>query len=203
MIMLSFSGIAKAQSEKVSSNLKLAFNGSIIYPGFRTGIEYPIQKINVSRYRGKRSVRNFVKYRYLSGEIGYYHHQTFHDNIYLLVGWQMRKQRPHGFFTEFSPAAGYSRTFLGGETYLVDAAGNISLVKGAGYNYAMIAIGGGCGYSCRPGISAYFRPSLLTMFPSVNLIYIRPTVELGVICQPKHFLSAHPKVTSKSKGKKG
>jgi hypothetical protein len=201
-VMICLSSMGMAQSEKVSSNLKLAYNASIIYPGFRAGIEYPIKRIEVTKYRRKRSERHFAKHRYLSGELGYYHHQTFHDNIYLLVGWQMRKQRPRGFFTEFSPAIGYSRTFLGGETYLVDDSGNISLIKWAGYNYAMLAIGGGCGYAFKPDFSAYFRPSLLTMFPSNNLIYIRPTVELGIIWQPKHFLQARPKITSKSKGKK-
>lgn len=191
-----------AQSAKISSNLKLAYNGSIIYPGFRAGIEYPIKQISVTQQRGKRPERHFAKLRYLSGEIGFYHHQTFHDNIYLLLGWQMRKQHPRGFFTEFSPAIGYSRTFLGGETYLVDDAGNIKLVKFAGYNYAILAIGGGCGYQFEPRLSAYFRPSLLTLFPSNNIIYIRPTLELGLIWQPKHFWQAQPIQLAKTKGKK-
>lgn len=197
-----FIDMANAQSSKVSSNLKLAYNATIIYPGFRAGVEYPIKRIDVTKHRKKRPVRHFSKHRYFSGEIGYYHHQTFHDNLYLLFGWQMRKQRPRGFFTEFSPAIGYSRTFLGGETYRVDDAGNITLLKLAGYNYVMVAIGGGCGYSFKPTLSAYFRPSLLTMFPSNNLVDIRPTVELGLIWQPRHFLEARPKTVSKSKGKK-
>lgn len=202
IVGMCFTGMLGAQSAKISSNLKLAYNATIIYPGFRVGVEYPIKRIDVTKHRKKRSVRHFSKHRYLSGEVGYYHHKTFHDNIYLLFGWQMRKQRPRGFFTEFSPALGYSRTFLGGETYRVDDAGNIKLLKLAGYNYAMLAIGGGCGYSFKSRVSAYFRPSLLTMFPSINHVYIRPTVELGVIWQPKHFWEARPKIVSKSKGKK-
>lgn len=195
-------GMVGAQAAKTSSNLKLAYNATIIYPGLRAGVEYPIRRIEVTKYRKKRPVRHFSKHRYLSGEIGYYHHQTFHDNLYLLFGWQMRKQRPRGFFTEFSPAIGYSRTFLGGETYRVDDTGNIKLLKFAGYNYVMVAIGGGFGYSFMPRLSAYFRPSLLTMFPSNNLVYIRPTVELGLIWRPRHFLEARPKTVSKLKGKK-
>lgn len=191
-----------AQTNRISSNLKLAYNATIIYPGFRAGIEYPVKRVDMTKHRQKGLDRHFAKLRYLSAELGYYHHQTFHDNFYLLAGWQMRKQRPHGFFTEFSPAIGYSRTFLGGETYLVDDAGKITLIPLAGYNYIMMALGGGCGYTFKPGFAAYFRCSLLTMFPSNNLIYLRPTVELGTIWQPKHFLLAHPKIVSKSKGKK-
>lgn len=185
-----------------SSNLKLAYNASIIYPGFRGGIEYPVQQKDVTRYKRHGVIRHFTKMRFASAEIGYYHHPTFHDNIYLLLGWQMRKQRPRGFFTEFSPSLGYSRTFLGGETYLVDNTGKISLVKLAGYNYVIMGIGGGCGYRFRPDMSAYLRLSMLTMYPSNNIVYLRPTVDLGVIWQPKHFLPSRLKVVSISKGKK-
>jgi len=190
------------ESGKISSNLKIAYNASILYPGFRAGVEYPIKRIDLTKYRRWRVLRHFSKMRYLSAELGYYHHTDFHDNIYLLAGWQMRKLRPRGFFTEFSPAFGYSRTFLGGETYLVDDAGNISLIKGAGYNYAILALGGGFGWVFRPKTSAYFRTSLLTMFPSNNIVYLRPTVELGLIWQPRHFWEARPKIVSKTKGKK-
>lgn len=193
---------AHAQTDKVSSNITLAYNASIIYPGFRGGIEYPVKQINITKFRHKSRERHLVKMHYLSAELGYYHHQTFHDNIYLLLGWQMRKQHPRGFFTQFSPGIGYSRTFLGGETYLVDDSGKISLVRFAGYNYAMLAVGGGCGYTFKPGIAAYFRSSLLTMFPSNNLVYLRPTIELGIIWQPKRFLEARPVIISKTKGKK-
>jgi hypothetical protein len=66
----------------------------------------------------------------------------------------------------------------------------------------MIAIGGGCGYTFKPALSAYFRLSLLTMFPSNNHVYLRPTAELGLIWKPAHFLMAHPKIVSRLKGKK-
>jgi len=207
IFLFSYIGFLMAQRDtilwaKTPSNLKIAYNASIIYPGFRAGVEYPIKRIDMTKYRRWRGLRHFSQMRYLSAELGYYHHTDFHDNIYLLAGWQMRKERPRGFFTEFSPAIGYSRTFLGGETYLVDDAGNISLLKGAGYNYAMLAIGGGLGYQFHPQTSAYFRSSLLTMFPNNNLVYLRPTVELGLIWQTRHFWERSTKNISKTKGKK-
>lgn len=186
----------------VASNIKLAYNASIIYPGFRCGVEYPIRQTDVTRYRRNNKVKHYTQKRFASAELGFYHHPTFHDNVYLLLGWQMRKQRPRGFFTEFSPAIGYSRTFLSDETYLVDDAGNISLVKLAGYDYVMVAIGGGFGYQFKTGYAAYFRASWLSMFPSNNIVYMRPTLDLGIIWQPKHFLSARPTMNTKTKGKK-
>ncbi|MFN0034779.1 MAG: hypothetical protein ACKVUS_06925 [Saprospiraceae bacterium] len=194
---------ASETQHKVASNIKIAYNATLIYPGLRAGIEYPIKRIELLKYRKKRLPRLVVKERFLTGEIGFYHHPTFHDNIYLLAGWQMRRTGRQGFFTEFSPALGYSRTFLGGETYSVDdVTGEVSLIKWAGYNYAMLSVGGGFGYTFRPKISAFLRTCILTMFPSNNYVYVRPTVELGVIFKPAHFWMASPKIVSKSKGKK-
>ncbi|MFN0175400.1 MAG: hypothetical protein ACKVU0_12175 [Saprospiraceae bacterium] len=187
----------------VASNIKIAYNATLVYPGVRGGIEYPIKRIDLVKCWRKKLPRPIVKERFLSGEIGFYHHPTFHDNIYLLVGWQMRRTGRRGFFTEFSPALGYSRTFLGGETYSVDdLTGKVTLIKWAGYNYAMLSLGGGIGYKFRPRTSAFLRTCLLTMFPSNNYVYLRPTIELGIILKPKHFLMASPKIVSKSKGKK-
>jgi hypothetical protein len=197
-----FAQITPKESFKVSSNVSFAYNASILYPGLRGGIEYPINRIEVTRYRRKRSALHFTRYRFLSAEIGYYHHPTFHDNLYLLFGWRARRLRRHHFFTELSPALGYSRTFLGGETYQIDKYGNILLKKWSGYHYAMLAMGGGLGYKFNPKTSFYTRGSVLFMIPSNNLFYVRPTIELGLVWQPIHFLEASIKNISKLKGHK-
>ena len=191
-----------AESTLSSSNIKVAYNASILYPGIRTGVETPYKQIEVTRYRRNGSVRHYIQKRYLSTELGFYHHPTFHDNIYLLAGWQTRRHRPRGFFTELSPALGYSRTFLAGETYEVDEAGNISLEKLSGYNYLMVAMGAGCGHTFKNGRSAYARLSLLTMFPSNNYVYFRPSIDLGMIWQPKRFLRSKLRSVSVIKGRK-
>jgi len=199
--VLCFSNTVSAQTSKTSFGVKIAYNATIIYPGFLIGVECPVKRIVVTRHRMNGSVKHFDKLRFLSADLGYYHHRNFHDNLYLLAGWVMRKQRPRGFFTEFSPAIGYSRTFLGAETYHIAKSGTITLHKFAGYNYAIAAIRGGFGYAFRPSTSAYFRASLLTMFPSNNLLYLRPTLELGIIWRPSHFLETRPQISSNSKGK--
>jgi hypothetical protein len=186
----------------VSSNVKIAYNGSMLYPGIRCGVEFPVRQTNLISVLKNNVFRNVSKKRFLTAEIGYYHHPSFHDNVFILVGWQTRKLHAKGFFTEFSPAFGYSRTFLGGETYVVDNSGKLRKVHLAGYNYAVVALGGGVGYAFRHKSALYFRTSLLTMFPSINIVYPRPTVELGVVWQPKRFLSTRLKVVSKLKNKK-
>jgi hypothetical protein len=187
----------------VASSINVAYNASIIYPGIRAGIEYPVKQIDFTRYRKHKPALKRVKTRMLTAELGYYHHATFHDNIYLLFGYQMRRFGKKKWFSEFSPSLGYSRTFLGGETYVVDDhTGVVHLKKLAGYNYAILALGGGLGYVYSPKTSGYLRASLLTMFPSNNYVYLRPTLELGAILKLPDFLKAHQRMALKSKGKK-
>ena len=110
-----------------SLNLKSSFNSSLIYPGARSGIEYLVKAINVATIKKSGKKRDFEKERFISANLGWYHHPNFHDNIYLTAGWTMRRTKSTGFFTEFSPEIGVSRTFLGGTTYKVDNNGNVSL----------------------------------------------------------------------------
>lgn len=139
----------------------------------------------------------------LTAELGYYHHATFHDNIYALFGYQLRRFGKRKWFTEFSPSLGYSRTFLGGETYVVDdQTGTVRIKKLAGYNYGILSLGGGLGYVYSAKTSGYMRTCLLTMFPSNNYVYLRPTLELGAIFKMPGLLKAQQRIVIKSKGKK-
>lgn len=187
---------------KTSSGIRAGFNGSLIYPGFRGGLEYPFKRIEFTRYRGKRAPRQRVKDRFLTAEFGFYHHPTFHDNYYLLFGYLLRRNKPNRIYWEFAPALGYSRTFLGGETYRVNhLAGTVTRVQRPGYHYAMLSLGGGLGKAFTSRISGFSRLSMLIMAPSNNIIYFRPTLEIGVVLKPKHFLIGEPLIVSRIKGK--
>jgi hypothetical protein len=152
------------------------------------GIEFPIINNNAQAIKIKKNVRNFTKKRFISGNLNWYHHPYFHDNIYLTAEWVMRRIRYTGFISEFSAGAGYSRTFLGGTTYKVDDKGNISIVRLAGYNYVLIIAGGGFGYDFsmkkQLPLSAIAKMNLITMFPYNSTIYFRPVLELGIRYTP-------------------
>lgn len=188
---------------KMSSSVYLSYTSSIIYPGLITGIQVPIRKIHVEKTRKKRDQRRYVKTRFLTANLGWYHHQDFHDNIYLTTGNNWRRTKHNGLFTEFSPKIGYSRTLLGGTTYQVNENGSVSTKKGAGYNYAVISIGGGVGYDftitqSKP-ISVYYKLNLLTMFLYNSTFYVRPAMELGVIYTFSNFLKFNSKIKHISK----
>jgi hypothetical protein len=200
LILSSALQFLNAQSTEIDLpqvGLKTAYLGSVTYPGFKIGIEKPYKVIQVEKQK-RWGTKTFLKERYWALNLGYYHHSTFHNNLYLLAEWQMRRQKSNGWFSEFAPGLGYSRTFLDGTTYNVSDNGAISKVSAAGHNYAMLSIGGGWGYDFSKkkemDLKAFFKTSLIFMAPYNNFVYLRPTVELGVVFSLEKFIETTPKV---------
>jgi hypothetical protein len=185
------------------SDFRVAYNSSIIYPGAALGIDYPIQEIQLTKSWNDGHSKTIIKKRYISGILGFYHHKGFHDNIYIIPEWVMRRSRGGPWFTEFNAGLGYSRTFLGGTTYKVDEMGNVTIIPAVGFSYAIAAIGYGVGYNYsvkkRIPVSVYTRLSMLLMFPYNSTIYPRPTIEIGLIYIPVHFLERKIKTFHKEK----
>ena len=190
ILALLYCSLCQAQCDSINHssanrfNLKLSYNSSLIYPGMSIGIEYSLNQINERVLKNQKLVRNFKKERFISGNLNWYHHPDFHDNLYLTAEWVMRRTRYTGFISEFSVGPGFSRTFLGGTTYKVDDAGNISVIKLAGYNYALFTIGGGFGYDFSMvkhlPFSTVAKLNIISMFPYNSTIYFRPVFEFGI-----------------------
>jgi hypothetical protein len=165
-------------------NLKFSSNSSVIYPGISAGIEFPVQMVKQKVLIIKSTYRSYFKNRFIAGNLNWYHQPDFHDNLYLTVEWVMRRTRSGGFISEFSFGPGFSRTFLAGTTYTVNDIGDISIIKNAGYNYALITFGGGFGYDfsmkSKVPLSIFSKMNILSMFPYNSTLYFRPVLELGI-----------------------
>jgi hypothetical protein len=168
--------------------LKLAYNSSLIYPGISTGAEFHLCKMDSMisvRHSGSKPL---IRTRFISANLNWYHHPAFHDNLYLTAEWVMRRTRMTGFISEFSFGPGFSRTFLGGTTYIINKSGDISIVKLSGYSYALLTIGGGFGidFAVKKHLpfSTVAKMNLITMFPYNNTVYFRPVMELGIRYSP-------------------
>ncbi len=176
----------------VSSQISLAFNGSLIYPGIRSAIELPVSSADLIISRKSKDPKLVTRCRFAAINAGWYHHPDFHDNLYFTAEWRMRRTLRGGFFSDFSPGIGYSRTFLGGTTYEVNNNGDVKIKKLAGYNYALATVGGGIGFNFAEKksipLSIYSRLNILMMFPYNSTIYLRPAIETGVIYRPPGFL---------------
>lgn len=187
MLALFCSVLCQAQIDSAFHfTYKLSYVSSIIYPGLSTGAEIPLLHINKELV--KKSNTRYFKERFVSGNLNWYHHPGFHDNLYFTAEWVLRRTYYRGFIYEFSVGPGISRTFLGGTTYKVNDNGDVSVVKLAGYNYALITIGGGIGYDFslhkKLPISSFAKMNLITLFPYNSTIYFRPVLELGVRYSP-------------------
>lgn len=189
LFLFSYS-LCQAQNDSINNlpgnrcDLKLSYNSSVIYPGISAGIEFPVHQIRNQVWIVKSVSRSFFRSRYISGNISWYHHPEFHDNLYFTAEWIMRRTRSGGFTSEFSFGPGYSRTFLGGTTYKVSDNGAVTVIKNAGYNYALITLGGGFGYDFsvkkKIPVSVFSKMNLISMFPYNSTLYFRPVLELGV-----------------------
>ena len=202
VLFTAFALLSFSQSDSIghisgSLNLKSSYNSSLIYPGARLGVEYGIKQISPAMYGSSAEKRNFFKDRFISANISWYHHPNFHDNFYLTAGWTTRKTKSTGFFTEFSPEIGLSRTFLGGTTYQIDNHGVVSIKKLAGYFYALLSVGGGVGYDFskikHKPFMLFCKFNLLAMYPYNSTIYLRPAIEIGLIYKLPHFHKLKPK----------
>lgn len=180
--------------------IKAAYLGAVAYPGFKIGVERPYRITQFEKARSK-GAKIYSNEYFFTANLGFYHHATFHDNIFLLVEWQKRRQKASGWFWEMAPGAGFSRTFLSGETYTVSDEGIVDIKPAAGYNYALLSFsyGGGYNFSIKKKnpLKAYGKISLMAMFPYNSFIYLRPTVEAGIAYSPADFWNVNPKVINK------
>jgi hypothetical protein len=172
-------------------NVKAAYMGSITYPGFKLGVEFPMFAKEKTRTKANGVTKVKLKERFITANLSLYHHSTVHTNLMLNAEWQMRKTRQNGWFTEFAPGLGLSRTFLDGTTYKINETGSFDKVSLAGHTYFMASVMGGVGYDFNvkkeKPIKAYFKYGLLIFAPFNSFILPRPTVELGVITSLSTF----------------
>lgn len=172
-------------------NVKAAYMGSIIYPGFKLGVEFPMFAKEKTRTKANGTTKIKLKERFIAANLSFYHHSTYHTNIMLSAEWQMRKTRQNGWFTEFAPGLGLSRTLLAGETYEQNETGSFDKANLAGHTYFMASVMGGFGYDFKvkkeKPMKVYFKGGLLILTPYNNFILPRPTAEIGVITSLSSF----------------
>jgi hypothetical protein len=174
----------KKEIDKIP-NIKVAYLGAIIYPGFKAGVEFPMYAKEKTITKKSGAIKKKLKERFINANFSMYHHQKVHTNLMLIGEWQMRKTRQNGWFTEFAPGLGLSHTFLAATTYQQNETGTIEKVNLAGNNYFLTSLSGGFGYDFQTKkekpIKVYARGSLVFHLPFANLVLPKPTFEIGVI----------------------
>ncbi len=164
--------------------IKISYISTVIFPGASAGAEFILKASPLINRHNPRKLK-VTREQLLTADIDYYHHPGFHDNLYFTAGWEYRRIRTNGYFTELSAGLGYSRTFLGGTTYRVADDGSVSIWHNAGYSYALLTTGGGAGFdlSARGDIPVklFLDMNVIFMYPYNSTIYFRPLLKGGAI----------------------
>lgn len=167
-----------------AQDLKLSYNSSIIYPGAKIGYEVPIFSKDIEKVKRSGKKKSFTRERLLSVNAAIYHHENYHDNLYVTAGISFRKTKPGGFFCEFSPELGVSRTFIDGTTYAFDEKNAMKIEKSNGYFYPLLSVGGGFGYDFSKTkdlpFATFTKLNMIALYPYNSGFYFRPTFELGI-----------------------
>jgi hypothetical protein len=152
--------------------------------GFQVSVEkYFLQKeINKMRKSGK--VKTIQKERFASIDLGYYYQSGLHHNWFLTGTYHLRKTGKRGFYTEFSPFIGFSRTFISDETYKVNSTGGVELNALAGDWFLTSGFGYGFGKTFNAEKSfilkdIYAKFFLQYMYPNFGFIGFKPSIQLG------------------------
>ncbi len=172
-----------ANEYQPSTAVRASYLGALISPGGKIGLEYPYKWKEIEKYKRGRTIVHYRE-RYIVLSLASYYQAGFHTNMMLHAEWTFRKQRSRGFYFDYSPVIGISRTFTDGTTYSVDDFGNVSVVKFGGDYYGILgaSISLGYNFSMKSDIpmKMFLKPSLLVLFPYSNIIYPRPTLEIGL-----------------------
>lgn len=152
--------------------------------GFQASVEkYFIQK-EINKLRKSGRVKTIRKDRFLSIDLGYYYQSGLHHNWFLTSTYNLRRTGKRGFYAEFSPFIGISRTFITEETYKVNGNGNVELSNLAGDWYLTSGFGYGVGKTFNPSKSfllkdIYAKLFIQYMYPNFGFIGLKPSIQVG------------------------
>ncbi len=172
------------KSNEGVTNLKIAYFGAIKEPGFKIGLEFPMD-IHQDTWLLKNGLTNYkIRGKMLTANFSMYHHAAFHTNLMYSAEYLKRTTYKNGFFIDWAPGIGFSRTYYDAPTYKRDAKGNIKKAKWAGDNYLLTTLAGGIGQELELGnlqFRLYTRANLMLMAPFHKTIYPRLGVEIGTL----------------------
>ncbi len=174
-------------SDSLSWRVKFSSNSSLSvvqYTGVRLGVEFPFATKEVRRTTKKGIEKVKLKKQYFTGNISYYSQKNFHTNTYLTVGYLSRNVRQNGFFTEWNPEIGYSRTTPRGTNYEVNEEGEVSK-ESVSYGHLALVLGIGLGYDFSPKnpslpLEIFGKLTLGTFYPYNSFPLLKMNLEFGV-----------------------
>ena len=141
-----------------------------------------LEEKHVFKRSGKEKIN--TKSQVLYGNLGYYNQPGLHQNALLTAEYALTRTNRRGFYTEFAPLLGVSRTFLPGTTYEVDDAGTVSIDRNAG-NWTLtggFGLGLGKSFENKPFHSlktVSVRLVTQIFYPNFRFVSLKPSFQLN------------------------
>ena len=137
---------------------------------------------HIVRKSGREKV--VFKDRILSVGPGFYTQKYLHTNVFLTADYAFVRRSCSGFYRQFSPLVGVSRTFLNDVTYTVDASGTVGRDKTAGDWRVMAGFATGIGKQFDSHKPTLLRDVFLTLnvplfYPNFRSAVLKPSLQLG------------------------
>ena len=176
----------------ISVKVPVLFQNSIIFSTKQIGLQAGIYKTilqkekHIIKISGKKRIKTTI--HYLSGNLGYYYQPQLHHNWFVTVGYTTLKANKRGFYRQFTPMLGISRTFLTAATYKVADNGTINKVNSAGSWYVISGFTAGLGkmyqqpkFKVLKSIGINLAAQIL--YPNFRFISLKPFFTLQTILQ--------------------
>lgn len=162
--------------------------GSLLFSrkniGVTAGLGQHLFRKELVRYKKSGSIKTLKKDRWLYCDLGYYYQSGIYHNWFITASYTLRRMRSKGYYFEFSPFLGLSRTFLTEETYTISENGTVKLKKFNGNWYINGGFGYGFGKTFKEGKNSLLKSVYLNiytqlLYPNFRFIAIRPFWQIG------------------------
>lgn len=208
VIVLSISWMSasalKAQSpfQQPATHFRLGVYGTLIYPGFQGGVEWPSKAITMYRHK-KNKLKLYQKERYWGAQAGMYTQRFVHQQWYLGGTRSLRKVRSNQRYTEWVFGLGLSRSWLNGASYSVDDHGHVARRRAQGHWHGMFNTTWYMGWDKPKTIKPYVGIGQMSFLGNNGMPYIRPSVEFGVRLKTEKWKQPEIKTSERHRGSKG
>ena len=185
--LISFGVMAQSVEPAVERGVNghVSLVGALKYPGVKVGADYMVIQKEIEKTKRSGVVRRIYKNRYVTTNVGFYHHKDYNTNFFLQGGYQWERMRSSGWFTALEPQLGISRTLIDGIVYKVSDDGNVTRRKGAGHFYVAPSLSFALGKDLslmneNLPLTIFSKVTLYSNFPYNNFVYVRVMAEVGV-----------------------
>jgi hypothetical protein len=164
--------------------IKLSGIGSTYFYGVKLGVDYPFRMTELRGFKSTATGHRVMREQYLSADVGIWHFDGIHENVFFSTEWTIRFINGQGFFFQVTPiglGANYLLKPFSPEINIKDSVPSI----GKFFGTPSVSIGIGRDLAFRRAqkgvpLTIFLKGGVSAMYPFQKWGYIFPTAEAGL-----------------------